>query len=118
MKFCWRAFNGLGLALMAFTSAQGQTVPTTSKSLSANEIVQRAVGRAQRVGAKSSQPGYTYTKVTLTEELDATGRVREHKEKVYEVSFRAGSSHVKLLEVNGRAPRQAQIKSQSETESD
>lgn len=94
----------------------GQSVQNKDKSLSANEIVQKAVLRAQRVETKSGQPGYTYTKVTLTEELDATGKVREHKEKVYQVSFRGGSTHLKLVEVNGRAPAEADARKQAENE--
>src|SRR2546423_963554 len=99
MKFLWAVKVWLSLAAVFVFSGIGQAVSGAETSLSVDDIVQKAVGRAQRTEKKSGQPGYSYTKVTLTEELDATGKVREHKEKVYQVSFQAGSTQVKLLEV-------------------
>jgi len=116
MKFLWAVKVWFGLAALFVLSGIGQSVSQAETSLSVDDIVQKAVGRAQRTETKSSQPGYSYTKVTLTEELDATGKVREHKEKVYQVSFQAGSTHVKLVEVNGRAPAEADVKKQAENE--
>ncbi len=85
-------------------------------SISVDEVIRRTVARAQQAEAKASQAGYTYTKLTVTEELDATGRVKERKEKVYRVVFQAGSTHLKLVTVNGRPPAQADIKKQSEND--
>jgi hypothetical protein len=85
--------------------------------LSADEIVRKAVTRAERAPSKSGQPGYTYTKLTVTEELDSSGKVKERKEKVYQVRFESGATYLKLLEVNGHAPGDADRKKQSENES-
>lgn len=79
-------------------------------------VIQKALARAQQAGAGAGQPGYTYTKLSVIEELDAAGKVREHKEKVYQVSFRAGSSQVRLLEVNGHPPRPADLKQPRQNE--
>src|SRR5207237_5837321 len=57
-----------------------------------------------------------YTKVSLTEELDASGKVKEHKEKIYQVSFQEGLTHVKLVTVNGRPPAGGDVKKQAENE--
>src|SRR5258707_11871728 len=73
-------------------------------SLSAEQVIAKAVARAQKPQNKAGLPAYTYTKVTLTEEFDATGNVRERKEKVYQVFFESGATRVKLIEVNGRSP--------------
>lgn len=84
--------------------------------LSAAEIISKAVARAERPNTPSEQPDYTYTKLTVTEELDSAGHVKERQEKVYQVSFRGGSSSLKLLEVNGKAPGDADRKKQTENE--
>src|SRR5437868_2616081 len=86
------------------------------KPLTANEIVNKAAARAQNADSKSGPAGYTYTKLSVTEELDSTGKVRERKEKVYDVSFQGGSTHLKLLSVNGRPPASADLKKQSEND--
>src|SRR2546426_7540998 len=116
MKLVCAAKSRLGLALLLALSGLGIQVLHAATGLSADDVVQKAVQRAQRSKAESFQPAYTYTKVTVTEELDSTGKVKELKEKLYEVSFRGGSTHVKLLEVNGRAPAGADLKKQTENE--
>ncbi len=59
---------------------------------------------------------YTYTKLTVIEELDAAGNVKEREQKVYNVVFQSGSSYLKLIEVNGHAPAEADRKKQAEKE--
>lgn len=77
----------------------------------------KAVARASQAKATPSTNGYTYKKVNVTEELDSRGNVKERKERVFQVNFRAGTSYVKLLEVNGHAPADADKKFQAETQS-
>src|SRR5436190_14834478 len=86
-------------------------------ALSAAEVIGKALTRAQHTQAGAGKPDYTYTKVSVTEELDATGKVKEHKEKVYQVLFRAGMTHVKLLEVNGHPPGEGELRKQSDNDS-
>jgi hypothetical protein len=83
---------------------------------SADELIHKAVERAQQCQARAGQTGYSYTKVSVIEELDSAGKVKERKEKVYQVSLRDGASYVKLVEVNGRAPQGAELKKQSEND--
>jgi hypothetical protein len=84
--------------------------------LKADEIIGKAVERSQSPVVRTDRPSFTYTKVAVTEEFDAAGKVKEHKEKVYQVSFRGGSSFAKLLEVNGHAPAEADLKKQADNE--
>src|SRR2546421_3977294 len=107
MKLVWTRRIWLVLAAVLILSALGQSLGRPESALSADEIIQKAVNHAQSADAQPRQGGYTYTKVTLTEELDSTGKVKEQKEKVYQVSFQDGSTQVKLVEVNGRAPKTA-----------
>src|SRR2546425_2680013 len=82
-----------------------------------NDIIRNAVTRSQHSENKTARSAYTYTKVTLTQELDASGHVKEHKEKVYQVFFQEGLTRVRLLSVNGRPPAESDVKEQSENDS-
>jgi hypothetical protein len=84
-------------------------------ALQAKEVIQKAVLRSQH-SQKSALPDINYTKVTVTEEFDASGKVTDRKRKVYNVSFRSGLSQMSLVEVNGRAPAEADRRKQSENE--
>ena len=99
-------------------SAFGQWGLLAQNALTADQIIQKAVARAQNPAAKPGKGAYTYTKLTVMEELDSAGKVKEHKEKVYQVNFRDGATYAKLVEVNGRAPGQADLKKQVQNEAD
>jgi hypothetical protein len=85
-------------------------------SLSADEVMQKAVERARWSAAQRSHPDYTYTKITLTEELDATGKVKERKERFYEAVFDSGLTYLRLVKVNGKALPPGELKKQEERE--
>jgi len=97
--------NGMGKAFAS--EAQG--------ALTARDIIRKASAHVP-IQNNTANACYTYTKVTLTEELDACGNVKDRKERLYEVSFKDGANHVRLLEVNGRAPSEAEAKKQAENE--
>jgi len=86
-------------------------------TMSADEIIQKAVHRSQLSSKETKKSAFTYTKVNVTEEFDSSGKVKERKEKVYEVSFRDGASRLRLLEVNGHAPSDSDLKKLAENES-
>ena len=98
--------------LVAFSARSNQLPPLT-----ADAIIQKAVDRATHSRAGKSCPAYTYTKVNVTEELDGRGKIKERKERVFEVNFSGGATSVKLLEVNGHAPAQSDVRFQSKTQS-
>src|ERR1700704_1856447 len=90
-----------GMAMISAALAPAQTAAEVRK------VVQKAASRSQQAELNSGQPGYSYTKATITEELDSAGKVKERKEKVYQVVFQGGTTHLKLLQVNGRSPDEA-----------
>jgi hypothetical protein len=106
-----------GLSVLCFCSGIGQRAFSAEGPLSAEQIIGKAVARTQRPEPSAAPPAYAYTKVTLTEEFGPDGKVREHKEKVYEVCLRNGATEVKLVSVNGHAPGAADRKKQAENES-
>src|SRR5207244_1178193 len=68
MKLVGSAKSRFGLALLLALSGLGTQVLYAATAMSADEVVRKAVQRAQRSKAESFQPAYTYTKVTVTEE--------------------------------------------------
>src|SRR5581483_8253519 len=99
-------------ALVLTNGLHGSAIAVTAES-----IIQKAVARASTGRPSAEGPGYTYTKVNVTEQFDTKGHVKERKERMFQVYFRAGTSYVKLLQVNGHAPAQADVKFQTETQS-
>jgi hypothetical protein len=93
----------------------GQSHARAESSLTADEVVQKAVSRGQQ-DQQGAVPNFTYRKTTLTEQLDGSGKVKERREKLYEISYRDGLSHSTLLEVNGHAPSDTDLKQQSDNE--
>lgn len=106
----------MSLLVLFAVGGMAQRVWGARAPLSASEVLQKALARTRQSQAGTGQPGYTYTKVSVTEKLDPAGRVEERKEKVYQVSSRAGATHVRLLEVNGHPPSRADVIKQAENE--
>ena len=105
------SFGFVGLLLYTLGVASG-----AQKEPSGDVIVAKAVARAQAAHASIVTNGYTYTKVTLTEEFDSSGNVKDRKERVYRVDFRDGATRLNLVEVNGHAPTEADKQKQAENE--
>jgi len=103
------------LALLVLSSGLATSLPGKTQP-SADEIMQKAVERAQRAKGQQERPSYTYKKSTITEELDASGKVKERKEKLYEVVVDSGLTYLKLVEVNGKSLPPDELKKQEERE--
>jgi len=103
---------GLAVALIAGSQADLRA----ETALTVDQVIQKAIARGQE-DQQGSVPDFKYRKLTLTEELDSSGKVKERREKVYEISYRDGLSHATLLTVNGHAPTGADLKQQTDNES-
>jgi len=106
----------LGFLILLGVSGIVSAKDAQDSPLSVDEVIRRAVVRARSAEARTGQTSYTYTKLTVTEELDGSGRLKERKEKIYQVFFQGGLTHLKLLTVNGHAPAPADIRKQAEHE--
>jgi hypothetical protein len=91
-----------------------QTVVWAAPERAVEEVIARAVAHAQKVEAQPTPSDFTYKKVSVTEELDRAGKVRERREKVYQVMLQGGVTQAKLVEVNGRKPQASDLKKKSE----
>jgi hypothetical protein len=60
------------------------------------------LARAQQGETGKAKGDYTYTRLMVTEELDASGNVKERKEKAHQVYCRHGVISTKLVPVNAR----------------
>jgi hypothetical protein len=100
----------LSFALMGPSRLRAET-PFT-----ADEVVQKAVVRGQQ-DQQGAVPDFTYRRMTVTEELDKSGKVKQHREKLYEICYRDGLSHSTLLEVDGHPPSDSDLKQKSDNES-
>ena len=84
--------------------------------LAADEVMQKAVERARWSATQQDRPNYTYTKITVTEELDANGKVKERKEKLYEGVVESGLTYLRLIKVNGQNLPAVELRKQEERE--
>jgi hypothetical protein len=112
MKF---RLSTVGWALAVWFAFAAQFTVRAGSALAVDDIVHRAVARGQQ-DQEGAVPDFTYRKLTVTEELDGAGKVKERREKVYEVSYRDGLSHATLLQVNGHLPSEADLRKQTENE--
>lgn len=85
-------------------------------ALSADQIIHKALQRAESSAGRAARPDYRYTKQTVTEELDSKGRLKDHKEKLYEVLVESGFSSLQLLQVNGQILSSAESKKEEAKE--
>ena len=95
-----RWFVGIALLLLGLWPALAVRAQTP---LSADDIITKAVQRAASPQAREARPDYRYVKHTVTEQLDAQGRLKNRREKLYEVRVESGLSRWKLVQVNGQA---------------
>lgn len=109
MLYHWLKGIGVALCVVAANSTPAAAVLGTNK-LTADEIVQRVVSRAQHVYQLNRQTNYAYQKTSTTEELDGKGRVRSRKEKVLE--FDSGIGTLKELKVNGEVVPDRELRKQ------
>jgi hypothetical protein len=85
-----------------------------SSAPSPDEIVRKAIERAETPAARQLRPDYLFSRHTVTEELDDKGKVKTRREKLFEVSVNAGLFHKKLLQVNGQNLSAAELIKQEE----
>jgi hypothetical protein len=102
------------LAVTLIAGLKSGIASATPAPLSADEIIQKVLARTESSATHLAQPDYRYTKQTVTEEIDSKGRLKEHKEKLYEVMVESGLSNLKLLQINGQALSTAELKKQEE----
>ncbi len=105
---CW-LLAGFGALLL---SAGAGSCVTPPAPLTAEEIVQKTVARAQWVAESNPRAGYGYTKIAVIEDFDSKGQVKERKEKSF--VFKAGRGSMAALKINGHVLCGAELQKQEE----
>jgi hypothetical protein len=105
------------LAVWLGVLVAGGSLSLAKPSLSADDVVQRVIAHSQRPTGTTSAPArFAYTKVTVTDHFDTSGKLKDHKERIYQISIDNGTTSAKLIEVNGHEPSQADLKKQTENQ--
>jgi hypothetical protein len=68
---------------------------------SAQEVMRKALDRAQWAETNEVRSRYTFTLRTVTEEFDRAGHLKGRKDKVYQARLNAGWTQLKLIKING-----------------
>lgn len=99
------------LGLLALTAVRAD-LPLPA----AEELLQRMVERARRVGAETNQLVHHFHKTSWHEKLDAAGQVTGVKEKTYEVTLERGLPRNRLVAVDGQPLPPAESERRTEGE--
>ena len=81
---------------------------------SADEIIRKTMREAER--SESARPPYAYSKISVVEELDTKGRMKDRKEKVYDARVESGLTFLKLVRINGQNLSASQLKKENDKE--
>ncbi|MDB6033932.1 MAG: hypothetical protein JWM16_4270 [Verrucomicrobiales bacterium] len=107
--------GGFWVAAVVYLLSVAAMFSSTSSpaALTGEEIAKRIIARAQASSAaQSKHQQYTYKKLSINEELDDQGRVKERKEKV--LFFKEGSGSLLAMKVNGKALNATEFRKQEE----
>ena len=116
MKHVFACREGLlFLGMLALGTWRGGATNLIPSPLPA-QIMGKALQRAQRLESDLVRPDYVYTKLSITEELDDKGRVKERRQKRYQVLFHSGLSYLKLMKVEGENLSAAELRKQEDHE--
>jgi len=81
-------------------------------TLSAEDIMAKAVARAQCVNSGGPAAGYSYTKRVVVEDFDSQGKITETKEKLFR--FKSGLGSLEQIKINGQIACAARLKKEED----
>src|SRR4051812_10038327 len=110
MRLLMHSWRGLPMILLLLSGRPA--VCSSPAPLTADEIMKKAIARAESVKEDSRRVDYAYTKQVVVEDLDNQGRVTEKKEKVYR--FSSGLGSLEQIKVNGRSVGSDRLKKEEE----
>jgi hypothetical protein len=94
--------GGLGLVAVYLLLPASLPAQSPGEPPPAGEIVKKVIARARRAEADNPAARYTYRQVSLTEELDTNGGVRERQERIFQVVPVEGEPYPRLARIDGR----------------
>jgi hypothetical protein len=103
----WRVTLVCAAAIFMACSAPRSAFGESGGTLTAEEIINKAVATAQSNHAARVMRDYAYRKVSTTEVLDGKGEVKERKEKVFLIQ--AGRAVLQQMKCNGEVVSAEQL---------
>jgi hypothetical protein len=89
----------------------------SAKALTPDEIMRKTVAKADGASNGSPRANYVYYKSSVTEKIDAKGRVAERREKL--IQIKSGKGSVVQIKVNGQpVPREELEREQAEVQAE
>ncbi len=107
-------FGWLVFASVAWGS--GLLVRGASAVLTAEEIINRAVERTKAAEQEAKSRPYTYSRVSVVEDINDQGKVAERKEKNYLMIPIGGVFYQRLIQANGKPLSEKERKREEEKE--
>ncbi|MBL9136797.1 MAG: hypothetical protein JNK85_13050 [Verrucomicrobiales bacterium] len=94
----------LALAILLCGAVNGRADGGTMEATlpEASQVIRRMIERSKAVSANTNAPVCLFDKLAVYETLDSGGMVKRAKEKLYEVTIRAGMTSNHLVAVEGR----------------
>lgn len=117
----WVRLEGVGLSLrhILFFASWGLVgslpLARAAEGLpSADEVMQKAIQRAKWVEEQNFEATRAFTQLSITEQLDDKGVVKEREQLVYYVYPVGGLPYAELIQKNGGAPTAQELKKERE----
>lgn len=104
----------LFLASFCALGAPGQRESSGPRDLTADQVIARSLEHSRAVQGHLAP--YCYSRLTVTEELDEQGHVKERKEKLYDVASTGEIPVLKLVKINGQAVPEARLRQEQARE--
>ena len=106
----------ISCALTVLLAIPGTAVGASEDELSAQDIVDRAIERAEWNDSKNFEARFSFKMVNESEKLDKKGRVKEREERVYENQPIDGAPYMRLVEKDGRPLNEKELKKERKRE--
>lgn len=106
----------IGCALTFLLTVAGTAVGAPEDKLSAQDIVDRAIERAEWKDSKNFEASFSFRMVYESEKLDKKGRVKEREERVYQNQPIDGAPYMRLVEKDGRPLTEKELKKERKRE--
>ena len=108
----------LGILLFASVASGGGGVAwgASNSVLTADEIINRAVERSKSADLQGKGRRYTYSRISLVEDVNDQGKVEERKEKTYLMVPVSGTFYQRLMQADGKPLSEKERKQEEEKE--
>ena len=105
-----------GCALTVLLTLAGRSADAPENELSAQDIVDRAIERAEWIDKENFEARFSFRMLNESERLDKKGQVEEREERVYENQPIDGAAYMRLVEKDGQPLTEKDLKKERKRE--